>query len=90
MRDVKAEVFGPPFFVPNDAIALRLLAQLVLDKRSDLGKYPGEFFLYHVGEFSVESGALAPISPVRMVCAASSCLPQPDPRQPELPGTEAK
>lgn len=87
LRDTKAEVFAAPFFVPNDAIAIRLLSQLVTDTRNDLGKYPQDFMLYRIGTYDTESAKLESCN-VDLVCTASSCLPKPDPRQLRIPGTE--
>lgn len=79
-RDTKAETFAAPFFVPNAAIAKRLASQLVLDQRSDLGKYPADFLLYCVGSYDTETARLEP-QQVELICTVSSCLPKPDPRQ---------
>jgi len=75
LRDTKAEVFAAPFFLPNEALAKRLLSQLVLDQRSDLGKYPQDFLLYLCGFYETETAHLAPC-PVELICSASSCLPR--------------
>jgi len=84
LRDTKAEVFAAPFFVPNEAIATRLLVQLVQDHRSDLGKYPADFLLYRIGTYDTET-ALLKSSTVELICTASSCLPKADPRQLTIP-----
>lgn len=84
LRDVKAETFAAPFFVPNDNLAIRLLNELVLDTRSNLGKYPADFMLYRIGSYDSEHALLVPCQ-VELVCSASSCLPKPDPRQLTLP-----
>jgi len=86
MRDVKAETYAAPFFVPNESIAIRLLSELVLDKRSTLGKYPQDFSLYRIGEYDTTTAVLTSCQ-IDMICSATSCLPKPDPRQIEIPGT---
>jgi len=75
LRDVKADVFAAPFFVPNQAIAIRLLSQLVLDQRADLGKYPQDFMMFRIGTYDTDNGLLC-ACPVELVCSAVSCLPQ--------------
>jgi len=75
LRDTKGEVFAAPFFLPNEALAKRLLSQLVLDQRSDLGKYPQDFLLYLVGFYETDTAHLA-ACPVELICSASSCLPR--------------
>lgn len=87
LRDTKAEIFAAPFFVPNDNLAIRLLSELVMDTRSNLGKYPQDFLLYRVGSYNTDTAALMPAQ-VELVCTASSCLPKPDPRQLTLPAHE--
>lgn len=75
LRDTKAEVFAAPFFVPSHGIAVRLLNELVKDKRTDLGKYPQDFILYRVGEYDTDSALLTP-SMIEIICTATSCLPR--------------
>lgn len=88
LRDTKAETFAAPFFVPNENIAVRLLSQLVLDKRTDLGKYPQDFMLYRVGDYDTDNAALSACQ-VELICTASSVLPKENPAQLQIPGTEA-
>lgn len=76
LRDVKAESFGAPFFVPNENIAIRLLSKLVVDTRTEVGQYPLDFILYRVGHYDTDTGLLTPLS-VELICTASSCLPKP-------------
>jgi len=76
LRDIKTDVFAAPFFVPSDGIAYRLLRELVLDKRSDLGKYPEDFTLHQVGEYDTSTAELIPMQ-TRLVCTAKSLSPAP-------------
>lgn len=89
LRDMKAEIFAAPFFVPNEHIAIRLVSELVRDPRSDLGKYPQDFMLYRTGSFNTET-ALLTATTIELVCSATNCLPKADPRQIQIPGTEQK
>lgn len=87
LRDVKADTYGAPFFVPNVAIAVRLLGEMVQDRRTDVGKYPADFSLYSVGSYETNTGLLE-ASELEMVCSAVSCLPKEDPRLLKLPSEE--
>lgn len=89
LRDVKADAFGSPFFVPNDGIARRVLSEWVRQPGSDVAKYPAEFMLFEIGEYDNESALLTPTVPTVMICSASSCLPKPDPRQLVMPGVDS-
>lgn len=80
LRDNKADAFGSPFFVPNDAIARRMVGELVQDKRTEVGKYPAEFAVYEIGTFDPGTGVMVGIQPT-VVCSVLSCMPKPDPRQ---------
>ena len=47
--DEKAECFGHPFFTSAVGIASRNFTTWVNNPESMVGKYPGDFKLYHVG-----------------------------------------
>lgn len=84
LRDTKGEIFAAPFFVPNENIAIRLVSELVLNQRTDLGKYPSDFLLYRTGSYDTETALLSPCQ-VELICSASSCLPKPSPHEIPLP-----
>lgn len=84
MRDVKADAFGSPFFLPSEGVARRMLGEWVQDKRSEVAKYPSEFDMYLIGTFNNETGLMTPCT-IELVCSAAACLPKPDPRQLVLP-----
>lgn len=58
--DEKAEIYGTPFFMHNDALAHRAFDDLRNDPGSTLYKHPTEFKLYRIGSFSDDSGLLIP------------------------------
>lgn len=58
IKDEKAGLFSPPFFVRHAAMAVRMAEQACMDKKSNLGMYPEDFALYEVGEFDEERGTL--------------------------------
>jgi len=74
VHDVKSESFAAPFFVPKEGIAVRVLTQMVADERTDVSKFPADYFLYHVGSYDTDKAVLESLSPVVMVCSASSVM----------------
>lgn len=54
--DVKAENYGPPFFVPSEVTARRMFEKLASDGESMVSRYPDEFKLVHLGFFDSDSG----------------------------------
>lgn len=84
LRDMKADNFHAPFFVPSQVHATRLLAQLVRDPNSEVGKYTADFMLYEIGSLETSTGELLPSIPSE-ICSAMSALPKPDPRQFTIP-----
>lgn len=62
--DDKAKIFGTPFFAINSGIAVRMLTDLVNDPKSTVSRYPEDFTLYRLGEFSDDVGSLkSPVAP---------------------------
>lgn len=54
--DCKSESYGTPFFVKSRGEALRGFGEVSNDVKSTIGKYPGDFTLFEVGEFDVVKG----------------------------------
>lgn len=67
--DVKAKVFGSPFYAQCHEIAIRNCAAAVResDQSSMLSKFPEDFTLYFVGTWDDELGVLFPLSQVEVV-----------------------
>lgn len=68
IRDIKATEYARPFFVPNELIARRSVADLASTKDNDVGKYPTDFELYYLGEFDGLSGEIVSLEKPRFVC----------------------
>lgn len=69
--DSKAAVFGTPFFMPREAMAIRAFTDLVNDGRSMVSQHPEDFSLFKVGWFDDDKGVLHPSTHVNL-CTASS------------------
>lgn len=54
--DTKAEAFQIPFYIQNQAMAVRIFTDCVNNPDHVMGKNPSDYKLYHLGEFNVEDG----------------------------------
>lgn len=61
VRDSKADCYMVPFFVSNDAVALRMIANASCDSESMLSANSEDFSLYSIGEFDSDSGVILPL-----------------------------
>lgn len=58
LRDIKANVYGQPMFVPNIGAAIRNFGDQVQDPNSGpLHKHPEDFELWHLGEYDDNDGS---------------------------------
>lgn len=51
IRDAKAEVYLQPFFAPNNAVALRMVSQLLKDRNTLFATNPEDYSLFYLGDF---------------------------------------
>lgn len=80
LHDVKALSYSPPFFCSNDAIAKRMLLDLVSDTNTMPGRHPADFKLYKIGTFDEHNAALQPL-PIPEHVIDAVALAQPIERQ---------
>lgn len=57
--DKQAEMHGQIFTAVNHTLAKRIFTQLSDDKNSEIGKYPGDYKLVHLGEYDIKTGHIA-------------------------------
>lgn len=69
--DLKAGLYGLPFFMQNQALATRSFHQLATDLGSSVAHYPGDFELRGIGVFDDVTGELVSIDPVTIVSATA-------------------
>lgn len=64
--DAKADSFGQPMFVVNEAVMFRMMKDEVLRGGADnlVAKHPQDFAVYLIGEFNDESGMICGDKPV--------------------------
>lgn len=58
--DVKAKAYLPPFFLPEEAMAVRTFKDCANDKAHAFGLHPEDYSLFRLGEFDSLSGELFP------------------------------
>ena len=75
--DVKANMFGVPFFAVSVGVASRMFADLVVDSRSTIYRYPADFALYEIGDFNETSGLFTSLDRPNHVCNASEFVANP-------------
>lgn len=68
--DLKADVYGVPFFMPSVGVARRTFFDLVKDQSTTISKHPEDFALFHVGEFDDNVGVFVPLSRPELLCRA--------------------
>ena len=74
--DVKAQTYGTPFTCINDALAARVIAQLVqFSGNPDYQRYPEDFSVFCIGSFVDDTGLVVADSP-RLVFSLTSVMAQ--------------
>jgi hypothetical protein len=56
--DEKAKAFLPPFYLPQEGMAIREFASAANDPDTNIGKYPQDYTLFTLGTFDDENGAI--------------------------------
>lgn len=86
LHDVKALSYSPPFFANNDAIARRMITDLVADPNSIPGRHPSDFKVYKIGTFDDLKGTLTPLAIMEHVVDCVALTPPPSPAASYPPG----
>lgn len=77
VRDVKADGFATPFFVPTLGMAERSFADEVARDGSPMNVHPEDYSLYHVGMFNDSNGQLVSTpTPTLLVTAIATVRPK--------------
>lgn len=72
--DNKALIYGTPFFAPTDGSAVRSFQELANDNNTTVGRHPGDFSLFCVGNYNDQNGKLEASAPLRHVVDATALL----------------
>jgi len=54
--DSKAEFYGNPFFMQSVGEAIRGFQDISTDMSTNIGRHPGDFTLFHLGEYENSYG----------------------------------
>lgn len=80
LHDVKALNYSPPFYAHNNAMAVRMLEDLVSDSNTSVARHPSDFKLYCVGSYDDSNGVLMPLNIMEHIMDAVACVPAHDNR----------
>ena len=58
VKDIVAEEFQPPFFLKNDALAIKEFGKACENKETQWYQHPSDYSMYYLGEFDTETGTL--------------------------------
>jgi len=75
LHDVKALTYSPPFFQANNALAVRMLEDLVSDNNTTVGRHPSDYKLYCCGSYDDATGILQPLTVLEHVMDAVALVP---------------
>ncbi|QCQ85107.1 nonstructural protein [Blackfly microvirus SF02] len=56
--DKKANAFGNPFTAPNLSTGIRSFKYAANDKTTEIGRFPEDFSLYHLGSFDTQTAKI--------------------------------
>ena len=59
--DPKEEIYYQPFFLLNDAVALRQFGDMANEETSKISKHPEDYTLWHLGSYEDSSATLTPL-----------------------------
>lgn len=86
--DVKASAYLRPFFMPTVGMAVRAIADCMLDRAHQFSRHPADFTLMKIGEFDDNAGVItahaSPI-PVKTCLEIRAMLVQEQDDEPESP-----
>lgn len=58
--DSVANAFIPPFFMANDAMAIRACSDALTDSNHQFFKHPTDYTLFRIAEFDDSNGVIVP------------------------------
>lgn len=67
LYDEKTEQHNKPFYFTTENECKRAMVTTVNSGDSLLQKYPGDYTLYHVGDFNTETAEIKSIAPIKLV-----------------------
>ncbi len=77
IRDIKAEVYLPPFHSHNDATAKRMFTESVNDPNSPLAAHPQDYWLFAIGSYDDVTAFIDPKTPEGLITGGEALAPPP-------------
>jgi len=74
VRDSKAEVYLQPFLQKTHGEAERSFLRLAKDDKTNVGQFPEDFDLYHVGSFDDQTGVIENLATPQHVVKAAHLI----------------
>lgn len=74
VRDLKAAVFGTPWFARTRGVAVRNFMAACLQSDHEWCRFAEDYSLYVIGEFDEDLGLLIPLNPVEQLMTAVTAL----------------
>jgi len=74
--DSKEEIYHQPFFLLNEAVALRQFGDMANDKDSKISKHPEDYTLWHLGSYEDSSATLTPLKTKKCIAHANELVVQ--------------
>lgn len=68
--DEKSKIYNKPFSMINEAVAIRAVKDLTLDKNTEVGRHPYDFSLWELGTYDDETAHFVPYETKRLICMA--------------------
>jgi hypothetical protein len=72
--DSKEEIYYQPFFLLNDAVALRQFGDMANEETSKISKHPEDYTLWHLGSYEDSSATLTPLKTKKCLAHANEHL----------------
>lgn len=70
-RDMKAEAFLQPFFMPTQGSAIRAFGDACEKQDSPFYQHPNDYVLYEIGTYDDSDGSLNSLIPIKMLVTAA-------------------
>lgn len=74
IRDNAADAFIPPFFMPNEAVAVRVFVSCASDPNHQFSKFPKDYSLYMLGQWDDADGRFQMFPEPKFVANAATLL----------------
>ncbi len=74
IRDIKGEIFNPPFFSRSHGDAERNFTQAARDPKTTISQFPQDYDLYYIGEYDDASGRVIQTDPPKLIMNAVTAV----------------